>query len=260
MSECCEDLKVIEEVLPASEVFEVRGKGDILVEKFSEGAKRIFEVSLVPYTPPLINATPNPFVEVGSTYSFTWSVYIQQGRQPITGRSITPVISPAPDLFAPFMVSIANKKNSSRQVVNYYTINVIDSINHIASRILSVSVVNKIYVGFSYKDGISPGQNLTPGDIALFNSTLADTIKSVYGGLKTYLIPTSSVLQYIYWIYETGTTPINSFSSSGLPFPVVFLPGVLTLTNPHDSSITSNYVVVRSYNKFGSGPISLQMF
>lgn len=260
MSECCEDLKIIEEVLSASEVFEVRGKGDILVEKFSQGAKRIFEVSLVPYTPPQINATPNPFFEVGSTYSFTWSVYIQQGRQPIQDRSITPVISPAPDLLAPFTVSIANKKNSSRQVVTYFTITVIDSVNHIALQKLSVRVVNKIYVGFSYKDSITPGQTLTLSDIANFTATLADTIKSVYSGLKTYTIPSAGVLQYIYWIYEVGTTPINSFSSNGLPFPVVFLPGTLSLTNPYDSSITSSYVVVRSYNKFGSGPISLEMF
>lgn len=234
---------------------EVRGKGDIVVTPSDELGKKVYTVEIVPFTPPSINATANPIKEVGATVDFEWSVNIVKGRENIVSRSISPEPSPLPDLTAPFTVSKTGLKATERQSVDYHTITVEDAIGTIVTRKLSISFVNKVYQGFSIKDGVNTP--LTETDILAFTGTVADNIKSVYGGQKTYNVPALGALQYIYWVYEAGTTPINSAILSGLPFPLVFLPGSIEVTNPHDGSIKTNYVVVRSANKFGTGSLSI---
>jgi len=241
----------------ATEGVEVRGVGDIVVTPSNELGKKIYTVELVPFSPPVINATANPLKEVGDTFNFEWSVNIVKGREDIVSRSISPEPDPAPDLTQAFTVSKENLKSTERQTIDYHTISVEDDIGTIVTRKLSIAFANKVYRGFSIKDGIN--SQLSEEDILSFTGTLADNIKSVYGGQKTYNVPALGALQYIYWAYEVGTTPINSAVLSGLPFPLVFLPGSIEVTNPHDSEIKTNYSVVRSANKFGTGALSITL-
>ena len=256
---CNDEIPIVSYPDDASGSVEVRGIGDIKVTPSDELGKKIYTVELSPFTPPVINATANPLREVGATFDFDWIVSITPGRENIASREIIPEPIPVPDLLLPFTVSKTNLKVTSRQSVDYHTINVRDVINTLVSRKLSISYVNKVYVGFSSKDGLSAGQALTEADILAFTGTLADSIKSTYSGAKDYVIPMSGVLKYIYWVYEVGTIPINYMTLSGLPFPIIFVPGSTPVTNPNDALISTNYVIVRSANKFGNGTLSITM-
>jgi hypothetical protein len=256
---CCNDIKVLEQNTDVFNAIDVRGIGDIKVTSTMEPNQKVFIVEFRPYTPPQIIATENILREVGEVVSFTWNVSIVPGRERIVSRRIIPSPDPLPDLGSPFNLSVINQKRPSRQIVTYYTVEAEDETGKVTSRQLSIHYVNKVYQGYSYKDGISQGQELTESDLGNFSNTLADNIKSIYGGIKTYRIPPSGLLQYLFFVYEIGTTPINGMELSGLPFPIIFLPGSIVITNPHDNTISARYAVVRSANKFGSGNLSLKM-
>ncbi len=254
----CDELPIIPNQSNPRDSVEVVGVGEIVVTpSIGEGGKKVFTVERVPYTPPQILATTNPVREVGQLVDFTWEVNIQQGRNPIDSRQIVP--SASVDLEAPFEVSVEDDTRATRGFKTAYTITVQDNIPTVVSKVLGVQYYNKVYRGFSWKDGITAGQELTEADILAMTGTLADNIKSVYGGVKNYVIPVSAVQQYIWWIYESGTTPIGDIELSNLPFPVVFISGTTAITNPHNGAISTNYLLVRSANKFGNGTLTLNM-
>lgn len=240
-----------------ADAIEVVGVGEIVVVPSNQpgGVKR-FTVSREVYTPPQILATDNPTREVGQVVDFTWNVNIQQGREPIVRREITP---PGADLSGPFAVSVDDVTRTTRGTYQAYHIEVEDEAGTIVQRNLAIAFYNTVMRGYSWKDGVTAGQELTSGDIAGFTKTLASGIKDVYGGFNNYVIPVSGAQQYIYWLYETGTTPINSVELSNLPFPLVFIPGSISIVNPHNGDITTQYAVVRSANKFATQTLSLNM-
>lgn len=256
---CCSDIPIINTPVDPSLAFNVVGRKNIKVTPIVENGIKTFYVEDDPFSAPSILGTANPLKEVGEEFDFTWNLHIEKGRENIVRREISPMPTPTVDLNDPFSVSVADQKKTSRLIVNYHNIEVEDAIGTIVERALSVNVVNRVYSGFSHKDGVTAGQTLNATDIAGFTSTLADNIKVPYGGVKQYAIPASGVLQYIYWIYEVGTTPINSMELSGLSFPVIFIPGTISIVNPHDDEISSNFTLVRSANKFGTTTLSLRM-
>lgn len=256
----CNDFPILP---PASESLQARdsvvvvGKGEIVVtpSNLPNGAKQ-YLVERSVYTPPQINATANPTREVGQLVDFTWNVNIQQGRQPIIRKQIFPG---GEDPGFSFSRSVTDSTRSTRGTNQHFNIQVEDDTNNIVQRNLAIAFWNKVYRGYSYKDGVTAGQELTGSDIAGFTATLANGIKDVYGGFSSYVIPVSGAQQYIFWLYETGTTPINSVELSNLPFPLVFIPGSIGIVNPHDPDITTQYAIVRSANKFASQTLSLNM-
>jgi hypothetical protein len=249
MSECCNDIKII-----APDGIDVRGVGSIVVTPTQEEGKKVFIVEYVAYVGPVINHTPNPIMEVGEEIDFTWEVNFQDGRDPIVSRSLVP--SEDVNLYEPFTLTVEDQKKTNRGTQVYYTLSASDNLTSV-SKNLSIHYVNKVFRGYSYKDGTTAGQQLTQEDILGFTGTLADNILSVYGGQQNYTLPTLGSLQYIYWIYEAGTTPISVVELSGLTFPVIQIPGSVEITNPHDNTISTNYSIVRSANKFGNGTLSL---
>lgn len=243
-----------EQISPRDSVIVV-GKGEILVTpSIGDGGVKVFTVERVVYTPPVINATANPTREVGTVNDFTWNVNIIQGREAIVQKAIVPA---GADLDGPFSVSTDDDTRTTRGFNSKYVITVKDAVNTIVTKTLGIQYYNKVSFFFSTKDGVN--QLITEADILAGTRTLADNIKSVYGGAHTYNVPVSGALQYLYWVYESGTTPINSMTLNGISFPLSFLPGSVPVTNQNNESIVTNFTVVRSGNKFGTGPLTLVM-
>lgn len=260
----CNELQVIPNQSNPQESIIVRGApgSDLVFESFFEDGKKVFEGSIIPYSPPSIVTTANPVREVGTVNNFTWNGNIVQGRNPIIRREITPS---GANLNAPFSVSVTGNTRSSRGSNLAYHIEVEDNINNVVQKDLSIIYYNKVYQFFSYKDAVN--QAITESDIIGGTGTIADNIKSVYGGAKNYNVPVNALLNYIYWAYEVGTSPINQILLNGLNFPITFLPGTypvqvrnfaVTLGQPGDY-ITVNYALVKSASNFGNGNISLVM-
>lgn len=255
----CNDFPMINFPDNPREAIEVVGEGEIVVTPSNgPNGKKVFTVKRVVYTPPRIQATDNPVREVGQVIDFTWNVTIQQGRNPITSRGLTPQTDPVTDLAAPFSLSVEDVTRSTRGTSQQYKVTTSDGTTDV-ERNLAISFFNKVYRGYSWKDGVTSGQTLQGSDIAGFTATLANGIKDVYGGVKSYVLPVSAVAQHIYWLYEAGTTPIGALELSNLPFPVVFIPGTIGIVNPHNASITTQYSIVRSANKYASQTLSIDM-
>lgn len=253
---CGDEIPMISQSqLPPRDSIDVVGEGEIVVdESIGVNGVKIFTVKRVVYTPPVINATANPTREVGTENDFTWNVNIIQGRESIVLRTIAP---PGADLSGPFSVSTEDDTRTTRGFNSKYVITVKDEANTQVTRTLGIQYYNKVRQWFSYKDGIN--QEITEDDILNATGTIAENIKSVYGGARNYAIPASGVLQYVYWAYESGTTPINAMTLNGLPFPITFLPGSVEVTNPHNNAIVTNFTIVRSTNKFGTTTLPLVM-
>lgn len=255
----CNDFPIINFPDNPREAIEVVGEGEIVVtESNGPDGKKIFTVKRVVYTPPQILATANPVREVGQTIDFTWSINIQPGRDPISSRSLTPQTDPVTDLNAPFTLDADDVTRTSRGTYQAYKVEASDGITDV-ERNLQIAFYNKVFMGFSWKDGVTAGQTIGGSDVSGFIATLANSIKDVYGGVRSYVIPVSAVAQYIYWLYEAGTTPIGAMELSNLPFPVVFIPGTIGIVNPHNGAITTQYSIVRSANKFASQTLSINM-
>lgn len=253
----CNDFPIIQFPSNPREAIEVLGEGEIVVTP-SNGpdGKKVFTVKRVVYTPPQIQVTGNPVREVGQVVDFSWSGSVQQGREPIVRRESVPA---GVDLSGPFTAEVNDITRTSRGTYQAYRLEVEDSTGTVVTRNLQIAFYNKVFRGYSWKDGVTAGQELSSLDIAAFASTLAGDIKDVYGGVKSYVIPVSAVAQYIYWIYEAGTTPIGAMELSNLPFPVVFIPGTIGIVNPHNPAITTQYSIVRSANKYASQTLSINM-
>jgi hypothetical protein len=257
MESCgCNELPIISSSqLPPADSVEVVGEGNIVSTK-SIGAKgqTVYTVTQVTYQPPTINTTANPIREVGTTNDFTWNGTIIQGTKPIVLREITPA---GADLSGPFSVNTEDDTRSSSGFNQKYAIKVRDAQGTEVNKALGIQYYNKVYQWFSIKDGVN--QVVTEDDILAGIGTLAASIKDVYGGVRNYAIPPLGALQHIYWAYESGSTPINAMTLSGLPFPIVFLPGSIPVQNPNNPAITTNFTVVRSTNKYGTTTLPITM-
>lgn len=254
----CNELPIVPPQGNPADTVDVVGQGVIVVEESMIDGKKTFTVSYVAYTPPSIAATANPTREVGQAVDFSWNVTINQGRNPITSRSLTPQTDPVSDLTAPFVVSVDDATRLTRGTTTFHTVAASDGTTNV-SKALAIAFYNKVGLLITHKDGVSAGQELTEADILASTLTLAASIKSVYGGVRTYVIPASAVPLYIYWIYEAGTEPITAMELSNLPFPIYQIPGSISVTNPHNGTIEIPYTLVRSANKFGTGSLSINM-
>lgn len=232
---------------------EFEGVGDIFVSDvaLSDGKRKV-TISKVDYLPPVINITATPIKEVGSTNSFTWEGNIIKGRDEITARSLTPQTDPATDLTAPFSIAATGVTQNTLGFKKLHTLSVTDARNTVVAKDLGIAFAGKIYQGFSAKDNLT--ELLTEADIEAFTGTLAASVLSVYGGEKSYTIPTSAINLYPYWIFPDGTQNIVNATLNGFKFPMVDA-GRINITNT--SGITLSYVIMRAANKFGSGTFKL---
>lgn len=244
--------------MPANplDAIDVRGVGDLRFAITYEGGVKVFTGAIIPYALPLITAENNPVHEVGEVVDFTWSLNILQQSNVIVSKTITPADVSLLDL--PVAVPVTDVTRSTSGFEQKYSVVATDDIGGVKTRLLGINFYNRVFTGFSYKDGVS--QVLTSADInALVNSSLSSSIKAAYGGVRNYVVPPFALHQYVYWVYPVGTTAITQIELSGLPFPVVFIPGVVSVINTIDVGLSTNYAIVRSANKFSNGTLQLDM-
>lgn len=225
----------------------VRNKPNILIgnviNKLIEGGVIVYELDDFTLVKPIVALSNNaPVMEVGDTLSSVlFSGSIAQGSYAIASRSLTP--GESVDLSAPFTFTKTNVKRTSPGLGQSHTLQAEDDHNNI------VNVVNGVQFKYAFFQGFNSLATLDQTAIlALAHKNLLDSILDQYGGQKSYVVPPTGP-KYIYWCGPIGSPVIQGAIMSGLPVPLVD-PGNVTITNPHDGTILTQYWVRRTAVRF----------
>jgi hypothetical protein len=225
-----------------------------VVRKYYENGKIVYQLEDFTLVKPVIAFSNNAAaaVEIGvNLASVQFNGSITQGSYPITLRSITPDPGGL-DLTAPFNFTKTNVKRTSPGVAELHTVSATDDQ-------ANQTVVNSgVNFKHSFYQGFSDLASLSQAEIkALVNKTLNDNIIQQYGGAKTYVVPGSPAIpKYIYWVFPVGTQAIAGATMLGLGLALSTLPSV-AVTNSNDGTIVTQYVVMRTANKFNPGSYAI---
>lgn len=234
-----------------TETFDIRDGLNTKVRITNEQNLKIFRVDQIDYSPPLIVTNNNPVeAEVGENIgSGNVRFTINEGSEAITGIVSTPDHSPfvvTQEKDIPFTNLTRNTPGLGNQVD--VTITDAKGIQTLIS--VGIPFKERFFQGINLKADLNEAEIEALVDISSANGRLSDGILSLYGGEKTYVLPSDGFVRYIHWLYPVGTPGISGGTYNGLPLPIQTLSNK-SITNSHGLAV--ELVHKRTSGAFGGG-------